>query len=221
MSTEIANFSSDGSRTGRVNQRMRTRQAILEAANRLVEEGRAPTVSEAADAAAVSRATAYRYFPSQEELLAECALQQGVPSPDELFGRPDAPGDPEERVVFVHDFLDQHIRQREALFRQFLRRQLLRGLEDGPTDPEDRALRPGFRVGLLEAALRPVADDLGPRRLERLVHALSVLIGTEAVIVSKDVLHLDEDTAPANTEWACRHLVRAALAEAAAADSRR
>ena len=44
---------------------------MIEAATRLVHEGASPSVTEVADAAGVSRATAYRYFPTQESLLAE------------------------------------------------------------------------------------------------------------------------------------------------------
>src|SRR4028118_74667 len=51
--------------------RRRTRRAMIEAATRLVREGASPSVTEVADAAGVSRATAYRYFPTQESLLAE------------------------------------------------------------------------------------------------------------------------------------------------------
>ena len=44
---------------------------MIEAVTQLVHEGASPSVTEVADAAGVSRATAYRYFPTQESLLAE------------------------------------------------------------------------------------------------------------------------------------------------------
>src|SRR5579885_1316568 len=59
---------------GRERQRHRTRRDLVAAAAALLREGRTPTVAEVAEAAQVSRATAYRYFPSQEMLLAEVAL---------------------------------------------------------------------------------------------------------------------------------------------------
>jgi AcrR family transcriptional regulator len=199
-------------RTGRYRQRQRTRQAILEAAQRLLEAGHEPTVAEAADAATVSRATAYRYFPSQQDLLFECSHHVGWPQPAGLFVGPDAPSDPEERVVLVHDFFYDYISARDAQFRRYLRHQLLIASQPGT---EERAVRPGYRIGLIETALEPVAAELGPARLARLQHALGVLIGTEALIASADVLHLDHDTARADNRWACRLLVRAARAEAA------
>jgi AcrR family transcriptional regulator len=199
---------------GRVNQRNRTRQAILEAASTLLEDGGTPTVAEAADAALVSRATAYRYFPSQDDLLTECAHYIGWPKiPELMLDGEGAPVEAEERVVLLHDFFYDYIRNRETLFRHYLRRQLLSGLPDGS---QDRLPRPAYRVGLIERALSPIVDELGADRSQRLAHALGVLIGTEAVIASRDVLCLDDDTARADNGWACRQLVRAARAEAAA-----
>ena len=58
----------------RANQKARTRAAIVDAAERLRKtEGETPTVARAAEEAGVSRATAYRYFPTQEALLVEVA----------------------------------------------------------------------------------------------------------------------------------------------------
>ncbi|MEV0909422.1 hypothetical protein [Streptomyces hokutonensis] len=48
---------------------MRTRRALTEAAVALIREGRTVTIAEAAEAADVSLATAYRYFSSPQELL--------------------------------------------------------------------------------------------------------------------------------------------------------
>ncbi|MGO7208453.1 TetR/AcrR family transcriptional regulator, partial [Rhizobium ruizarguesonis] len=49
--------------------RARTRKLMLETATRLMQSGITPSVSEVAEAAEVSRATAYRYFPSQAALV--------------------------------------------------------------------------------------------------------------------------------------------------------
>ncbi len=45
--------------------RARTGRLMLDTAIRLMQGGATPSVSEVAEAAGVSRATAYRYFPSQ------------------------------------------------------------------------------------------------------------------------------------------------------------
>ena len=55
--------------TCRTNQKARTRAALLDAARALLAEGVSPTVEQAADRAAISRTTAYRYFANQRALL--------------------------------------------------------------------------------------------------------------------------------------------------------
>src|SRR5690606_37221471 len=49
--------------------RARTGRLMLDTAIRLMQDGHTPSVSDVAEAAGVSRATAYRYFPSQAALV--------------------------------------------------------------------------------------------------------------------------------------------------------
>jgi AcrR family transcriptional regulator len=49
--------------------RARTLRLMLDTAISLMQEGATPSVTEVAEAAGVSRATAYRYFPSQADLV--------------------------------------------------------------------------------------------------------------------------------------------------------
>src|SRR5256885_13847001 len=56
-------------RTGRRQQKARTRTALVTAARELLARGETPTVEDAAAAAGISRTTAYRYFPNQRALL--------------------------------------------------------------------------------------------------------------------------------------------------------
>src|SRR5919112_2995632 len=91
---------------GRVNQKRRTRAAILTAAVELLEQGQSPAVAEVADAALVSRATAYRYFPTQEYLLFEAALESTRSDIDRELDENKPPEDPEARTkrsLFVDD----------------------------------------------------------------------------------------------------------------------
>jgi len=206
LCTITAMVSSNRGNRERVLQKLRTHRALLAAAGQLISEGRTPTVAEAADAAQVSRATAYRYFPSQEALLAEAPLQIGLPSVASLFDDAEAPTDVEDRVALVHNVMYDHIRDREVDFRIFQRHSVLRSLDKDRVEPN---LRPGFRLQLLDAALAPLEPDVDGETLQRLKTALSVLIGTEAVIAMRDVVGLDHDEARAHGEWAVRQLVRA------------
>ena len=57
--------------------RARTRRLMLDTAIRLMQDGVTPSVSEAAEAAGVSRATAYRYFASQAALV-QAVVDEGL-----------------------------------------------------------------------------------------------------------------------------------------------
>ena len=69
----------------RPNQKRRTRKDLLQAAARLMKQGRRPGLEEVAEEALVSRATAYRYFPTIEALLAEASADVVTPEPETLF----------------------------------------------------------------------------------------------------------------------------------------
>ena len=198
-------MSSGTSTRERVNQKLRTRRALLTAAAELVAAGKAPTVADVADAALVSRATAYRYFPSQDSLLDQVPLQIGMPTVTSLFGGDTAPTDVEDRVALVHNAMYDHIREREVQFRLFHRNALTQSLEPNRTS---EPLRPAFRLELLDAALQPLETELDGDQLERLKSALSILIGTEALIAMRDVLGLDHDQARRTGEWAVRQMIR-------------
>jgi AcrR family transcriptional regulator len=190
----------------RLNQKLRTRAALLQAAREQVDAGKTPTVAEVADAARVSRATAYRYFPSQESLLVEVPLDIAAPSIEGLFGD-DAPSDPEDRAALVQNALYDLVRDHEAEFRLFLRASLLRALDQrGGPDP----FRGARRTALLDEALAPLTGELSAAEIERLRTALSMLVGVEAMIVLRDVLRLEHAEARAAGERAVRELVRAA-----------
>ncbi len=192
---------------GRPNQRRRTRKDLLQAAARLVQQGRKPTLEEVAEAALVSRATAYRYFPTIEALLLEASLDIAVPDADDLF-RGKAAGDPVARLQRADAALHEMILANEASLRIFLAHSLERRAR-GDMDPELPA-RQNRRTVLIEAALRPARDQFEPATLANLTKALALIIGTEAMVVFKDVLQLDDADARKVRRWAIRALVEAA-----------
>jgi AcrR family transcriptional regulator len=71
---------------GRARQKRRTRALLLRSAVDLIQRGEVPTVTSVADAADVSRRTAYRYFPTQEQLLAEASLESLRPRVEAIIG---------------------------------------------------------------------------------------------------------------------------------------
>ncbi|HEV3068744.1 MAG TPA: TetR/AcrR family transcriptional regulator, partial [Streptosporangiaceae bacterium] len=83
-------------RPGRVNQKERTRRAIVQAARDLIRAGGEVTMPAVAKSALVSEATAYRYFADLASLLNE-ALAGVWPSPEAALEPVARSDDPAER----------------------------------------------------------------------------------------------------------------------------
>jgi len=194
------------STTGRPNQRSRTRQDILRAASLLMRQQRRPTLEDIAEAAMVSRATAYRYFPSLEALLVEASLDMVTPEAATLFS--DDSGTASARVERVDAALHDMVAENEAAIRLML----VHSLERGVWGSDDREIpaRQNRRVPLIEAALEPLRGQFKPASLDTLTKALAFIIGTEGMIVYKDVLQIDDAEARRVKRWAIKALVEAA-----------
>jgi AcrR family transcriptional regulator len=153
-----------------------------------MEEGNIPTVPDAAAAAEVSRATAYRYFPSQAALL-EAVLDERL---DHLIDDTQrAPHKPLSRLV---DEAVDALRANEAALRAALRLSLSEWpYGRGASAATGRPISRGGRIAMLEAALRQ--HDLDETERERLVMSLSLVLGIEAWVVLKDIWRVDDETA--------------------------
>lgn len=197
--------------TGRVRQRRRTRAAIVAAAAELLRAGQTPSVNDVADAADVSRRTVYLYFPTIEQLLIDATLgtlsQTAV---DEAIDAADTGGDVNERVAAMIRALNDISTETLPLGRS-----LIRLTVDAPsTDGEQNAPRRGYRrVAWIERALDPLRGELDDARFERLVSALAMVVGWEALIVLNDLRGLAPDEQVDTTLWAAHALISAALDE--------
>ena len=193
----------------RLNQRRRTRAALVEAAKKAVQRGETPTIEAAAEAAGISRATAYRYFTSQQALLLETSLDaiSTIPDPSLVDEGP-----VESRVDKAIRFFVRMAHSHEPFMRTFLMLSMdhwLHTLKDGK---DGHALRKGRRIPWLDRALTPV-KSLSPRQKRRLRTALSMLCGVEAMIVAKDVCGCTAKEAEDASRWAAQAILRAALDE--------
>lgn len=197
----------DPEHSGRPNQKARTRKDLLQAAAKLIKEGRTPTLEEVAEAALVSRATAYRYFPSAEALAVEASVDVAVPEPAEVF-RTETSRDPVARLQRVETMLTDMILANEPLLRTMLAHTIQQGAHADESAKLPR--RQNRRMPLIEAALEPARDQFKPAALKTLMRSLALIMGPEATIVVKDVLQLDEPEARKMKHWAIRALVEAA-----------
>jgi AcrR family transcriptional regulator len=184
---------------------------MIDAATRLVREGASPSVTEVADAAGVSRATAYRYFPTQESLLAEVI----VPDLEAALAAEALPAeDLEARLEAAFATIWSSNITHEAAYRTILRR----GLERPPGESieheeEAGSIRAGRRVRWLRNALEPTREGMDRESFERLVAAMCLCVGIESLVVLRDVCGLKAKEAEEVARWAAFTLLRASLSE--------
>jgi AcrR family transcriptional regulator len=192
--------------TGRINQRRRTRAAIVQAAHDLMVSGREVTMPLIAEAALVSEATAYRYFPDLPSLLTE-AMAENMPGPAEALGAAGDSADPAERVAAATRFLGGLVRQREGAVRAMIGHTVVH--------PAQAGIRPVLRFGLIDYALAPAAKTMDQAALTQLKQDLAVVISAEAFFSLTDLCQLDFDRAIASAVHTATTLTRAALTQAA------
>jgi AcrR family transcriptional regulator len=200
--------------TGRANQRLRTRTAIVTAAAGLSRTGREVTMPQVAEAALVSEATAYRYFPDLVGLLREAIADQ-LPSAEEALAPVAGSADVVERVAAATEFLLRHVLARQGVVRAMIGATIAR--------PAEAAARPALRFGLIEYALAPAAE--GPMApdaaaLAQLRNDLAVIISAEALFTLTDLHGLDPEAAVAGIVRTASTLTRARLGSESSETSR-
>ncbi len=193
----------------RARQKSRTQRALIDAALALRWEGATPTLTEVAERAGVSRATAYRYFASADAVLAMAAFDARVADAETLLAREKsaerAAGAAASAInaLFLDDELALH-----AMIKGFMQVWM-------DNSPSERPPRPGRRFAVIEPIIAAIEPPLSKPQRKKLRAALSMVIGTEAVIALRDVAGATRDEAQQVAAWAATALVRAAIDEAA------
>ena len=189
---------------------------MLDAAMRLMQEGLIPSVTDVAEEAQVSRATAYRYYPTQAALI-QAAVDEAL---GPILAWESESTDAEQRMSELLSFAYPRIEMYEATLKAALRLALdqwSRGYA-GQMGEEVAMLR-GHRIKLLASAIAPLKKDLGRKQFERLSQALSLIFGIEAFVVLKDIWGFDGKKTEDVALWMCRTLIRSAIEEANGAGS--
>ena len=193
--------------------RERTRRLLLDAARELLRSGRPLTVQSVADQAGVSRATAYRYFSSNDSV----AVQATMPLHDDPFADPAWPysrPDPHADLPTRAGAVVRSMGEWAFDHAQELRTLLALSLEP---DSEARGLsRRGKlrRTRWIDSLLADLPDGVEQDTRQRLAAALLPLFGADAIVWTTDVADLDREAALDILAWTASTLVRAVLDEA-------
>ncbi|TCL67163.1 TetR/AcrR family transcriptional regulator [Rhizobium sp. BK251] len=190
----------------RVNQKRRTRAELLRAAREIIEKGGHPSVADVADHAGISRATAYRYFSTPDDLIREAVLD-GVATMISI-----APATSGADAAEVEKRLDKLVSDIFAML--VANESVFRTLLGNSVTGQNQNRRGGRRISWLKEAIAPLEGRLPSKHYQRLVHALSLLTGIEALVVMRDICELEPKESEKILRWAARTLLAGALQDA-------
>lgn len=182
--------------------RARTHRAMVDAAAKLMKRGATPSVTEVSEAAGVSRATAYRYFPTQADLV-DAVVGEAFGPLGDWQPTSDAVG---ERVSDMLGASLARVGSFESTFRSALKLSLEPEAGGGSSKSQ--------RVGLVENALAPLRKAMPRAQFRRLAQAISLVSGVELMVVVKDLWGGSAAEARSTAQWMADTLVAAALKEA-------
>lgn len=191
---------------------VRMRRLLLSVASDAIRAGgHVPSVSELAAAAGVSRATAYRYFPSRSKLIA--AVVDHSLGPVRSAIADDDSSDGVRRVERLFESTFGRLSEFEPQMRAALQLSLEHAALERAGRLDEEPYRRGYRVERLRRALETLRPRLTRRHHELLWKSLSLVYGIEPYVVLKDIWGEDDAEVEAVARWMVAALVRHALGD--------
>lgn len=188
----------------------RTYALLLSTAMEVIRDGHVPSIAEVAVRAHVSRATAYRYFPSRSVLITAVVDTSLAPVRSWQSKKTDG----HARVIEMFTTTFPSFKQFEPQLRAAVHLSLEQWALERAGLLEEEPYRRGHRVSILSHAVQPLEGKLKPRTLDKLKKALSVIYGIEPHMVLKDIWGANDREVESIALWMAEALVNAALREA-------
>ncbi len=195
---------------GRPSPKERTLRLLREAARELLRTGRPLTVPAAAELAGVSRATAYRYFPTNDAVVLHATMSLA----DDPLEDPDWFMDPDASSGEVDARASDLVRATAAWAFEHeteLRMMLHLSLDPG-TELVKRRRGSTNRGRWIATLLERLPSDVPRDARDRLANALVPLFGSDAIVWTTDMADLRQEQAVDLLAWMAQVLVKATLA---------
>lgn len=192
--------------------RARTRLLLIDTAIRLFDGGAFPSITEVAHEAQLSRATAYRYFPTQNALVSAIVAATLSPMADWQPTHQDVIA----RIDELLSFAFPHMLKHEGTLRAALHLSLTQWarLQSADSPPRQERLVRSSRAAILSLATLPLKDELTAELNDRVVRALSLVYGSEIFLVMKDIWGCDNDELQEIGKWIAKAIVHQAREDA-------
>lgn len=185
--------------SARQNQKLRTKEKILESARQLLAQGKDYTLADLAARAQVSRATIYRYYSNIDVLYAEAVLELHSSKPD-LVLQGLKGSTLVERLLEVQDFYNTLVMDNEPAFRKYLSIVVNSTAAQGVAGNR--------RLEHWQSALSPGNIPLTEEETRLLLHLASILTGIEPITVTKGVCGLPDAAAKETLQWGLQMVLK-------------
>ncbi|MDC3242126.1 TetR/AcrR family transcriptional regulator [Flavobacteriaceae bacterium] len=187
--------------SGRIGQKRKTRELLLATAKKMLVKGENISVEQVALVAGISKATAYRYFSNKDILLKEASLQRGLMDKDDLFGDIDV-CNLNARIEKLIDYHFEVLTTNEDVFRLYLGAIMQNSVRD-----KKNYSRGGKRILLIAEALLPLKKEISKETFDKMVNAISLLMGIESVSILKDICGLENGSIQEMWKWMIQKII--------------
>lgn len=191
--------------------RKRTYVLLVTTALELFEKGAMPSVSELALEAGVSRATAYRYFPTQSDLITATVNESLGPI---LTWRPQSEKT-EERIDELLTFAFPRMFEHEGALRAALQASLQQWAQgrSAPQEVKSKQFERGNRKDILAMVTTPMKSEYPQEIVGKVIKAFSVIYGSEIFLVLKDIWKMDNQQVIELAQWMAKAIMNQAVAD--------
>jgi AcrR family transcriptional regulator len=187
---------------GRIGQKQKTREKILRAAHEIQGRGIELTLENVAEKAGISRATIYRYYSNKDVLSAEAVLDIKTLTTEQILSKYEEE-DLETTLLGIQKYYNRLAIDNERSFRKYLSVIL------NPDNPV--SARGARRVRTLLKALELKPSRIRNEDRENLIYMATLMMGIEALIVTRDVCRLNETSAEKALQWGMKTLLAGML----------
>ncbi|WP_413483876.1 TetR/AcrR family transcriptional regulator [Morganella psychrotolerans] len=197
--------------------RRRTFNLLINTALTLFEQGAIPSVSELAADAGVSRATAYRYFPTQSDLISATVNASLGPILTWRSDSPETHTRMEQLLAFAYPQMFKH----EGALRAALYVSLQQWAQDRSASAksqvnDEKKLIRGHRKAILANVVEPLKSQVDKDTLDKVIRAFSLVYGSEVFLVMKDIWKMDDSGVIDITQWMAKAIINQALSDSRA-----
>lgn len=189
----------------------RTYDKLINVAIEALEHGKDISITQLSDICGISRATAYRYFPTKSDLISAVVEQSLGP----IFFWTSDKEKVEDRINDFLVFAFPQMLKHEGVLRAALRLSLQQwAMERSKIVEQSQKLVRGNRKEILSRLLQPLKQQLPEEVYNNVIYSISIIYGSEIFMVLKDIWNLENQQVITLVQWIAKAIINQAKEDA-------